>query len=235
MRKSSLEKLDINSESPCWSFYRAANARIATIKFTQPAGRSLTLMPRLSRLLLALANFFRAEQILSDIWILYRGATTVVTDLSVHLIQSNDLASDTIRGHCAHGPVTGPRCGGAGSQDIHGFKFALTLTLIINGVLSSHYSDNEDLADFRRRYSNDKFSISEETEQLMPIGAGFMSLFLVAKGTQSGETWLRRKLFRSVWEDSIRRSNMQIPQKILLNQSIFLTLFSGDVITSSGS
>lgn len=61
---------------------------------------------------------------------------------------------------------------------MRGFKFALTLTLIMNGVLSIHYPDCEDLADFRRKFTDETLPPSAKAGQLMPMGAGFVSMFL---------------------------------------------------------
>jgi hypothetical protein len=61
---------------------------------------------------------------------------------------------------------------------MRGFKFALTLTLIMNGVLSVHYPDSEDLASFRRRFTDETLPPPAKAGQLMPMGAGFVSMFL---------------------------------------------------------
>jgi hypothetical protein len=51
----------------------------------------------------------------------------------------------------------------------------LTVTLVFNGVLSTHYPDCEDLAKFRQRYTN---ATSSKAKHPMAMGVGFMGQFL---------------------------------------------------------
>lgn len=139
------------------------------------------LMQRLCRLLSALANFFRSEQTLSDVWTMYNICANVVKDLSPQddLVNAMALHEMSACSHDAIGSISERHAyATAASQRMRGFKFALTLTLIMNGVLSIHYPDCEDLADFRRRFTDETLPPSAKAEQLMPMGAGFVSMFL---------------------------------------------------------
>jgi hypothetical protein len=168
--------MDIDTSSPCWSFFRKVNAQSSTLCITPPVGESLALTQRLSRLLLALAQFFRSRQTLSEVWTLYNAATAVVADLSLQTKQASGLvcgtlpsSQDTIHWRSEHLV--------ADHQGRRGFKFALTLTLIMNGVLSTHYPQSQSLANFRNRFTNDCEAVPAKAEQLMPMGAGFMGMF----------------------------------------------------------
>jgi hypothetical protein len=48
----------------------------------------------------------------------------------------------------------------------------------MNGVLSTHYPDSEGLASFRRRFTDEAVPPSAKAGQLMPMGAGFVGMFL---------------------------------------------------------
>ena len=173
--------MNIDTSSPCWSFFRKVNAQSSTLHITSPAGEPLDLTQKLSRLLSALAYFLRSEQTLSEVWKMYNICATVVADLSLQVKQADVMAS---RGPPAdsHGAVSS-RCEGpahviVASQSMRGFKFALTLTLIMNGVLSTHHPDCEDLARFRSQFTDEAVPPSAKAGQLMPMGAGFVGMFL---------------------------------------------------------
>lgn len=169
--------MDIDVSSRCWSFFQNVNAQCATLSITSPIGESLVLTQRLSRLLLAIADFFRSKQTLSEVWTLYKISTAVVEDLSQQSVETSvaascaalDSAHDDVGSRSEHVMV--------GGQGMRGFKFALTLTLIMNGVLSTHFPDCKSLADFRRRFTNETFSMPVNLGQLMPMGTGFMGMF----------------------------------------------------------
>lgn len=150
--------MNIDTSSPCWSFFRKVNARSSTLTITSPAGQPLDLTQKLSRLLSALAYFLRSEHTLSEVWTMYNICATVVADLSLQVKQVGNMAShetpadsrDTVSSKSEESArVT------AANQNMRGFKFALTLTLIMNGVLSTHYPDSEGLASFRRRFTDE--------------------------------------------------------------------------------
>lgn len=61
---------------------------------------------------------------------------------------------------------------------LRAFKFALTVTLIMNATLSTHYPNDVSLRDFRRRYTDDAMSIVMKGGQLAPMGVGFIGVFL---------------------------------------------------------
>lgn len=48
----------------------------------------------------------------------------------------------------------------------------------MNGVLNVHYPNSSDLVTFRQRYSSQVLSLSMQAEQLKPIGAGVVALYL---------------------------------------------------------
>jgi hypothetical protein len=168
-------KANVDANSRCWSFFNAVNARTATIRFTQPTGESPALFQRLSLLLFELAIFFRSNQALSDVWRLYGIATTVIADFSARISQSNDLTPHATLGDSHDGTGAKPESFAVDERDLRGFKFALTLTLIINGTLSIHYPDRDDLVKFRQQFTN---AIPSKAELLMPMGVGFMGQFL---------------------------------------------------------
>lgn len=173
--------MNIDTSSPCWSFFRKVNARSSTLTITSPAGEPLDLTQKLSRLLSALAYFLRSEQTLSEVWTMYNICATVVADLSLQVKQVDDMASHETpadsRDAVSSRPEESARVTAA-NQNMRGFKFALTLTLIMNGVLSTHYPDSEGLASFRRRFTDEAVQPSAKAEQLMPMGAGFVGMFL---------------------------------------------------------
>ena len=112
---------------------------------------------------------------------MYNICATVVADLSSQIKKVDDLAShatpaepnDAVSSRSGE-PARVP----AANQNMRGFKFALTLTLIMNGVLSTHYPDSEGLASFRRRFTDEAVPPSVKAGQLMPMGAGFVGMFL---------------------------------------------------------
>ena len=111
---------------------------------------------------------------MSEVWTLYNTATAVVLDLSMQTKQARGSAHEMLT--CSR-EVVDPESEHA-VADIRGmrvFKFALTLTLIMNGVLSTHYPHSESLAGFRNRFANE--AISKKAEHLMPMGTGFMGIF----------------------------------------------------------
>ena len=168
--------MEIDTSSRCWNFFQKVNAQSSTLCINSPAGEPLALTQRLSRLLLALAQFFRSRQTLSEVWTLYNTATAVVADLSMQAKQSSDLVHGTPPGS-QDAVVSSSEHVVADSRGMRGFKFALTLTLIMNGVLSTHYPQLKSLAEFRSQFTNDASQPSIKAEQLMPMGAGFMGIF----------------------------------------------------------
>jgi hypothetical protein len=151
------------------------NAQSATLCITPPAGEQLALTQRLSRLLLALAQFFRSGQILSEVWTLYNTATAVVADLSMRAKEASDQPHATLSNSESDVDTRSERRM-SGCQGLRGFKFALTLTLLINRVLGTHFPRSKSLADFRHQFANE--ALPTNAEQLMPKGAGFMGTFL---------------------------------------------------------
>ena len=173
--------MNIDASSRCWSFFKKVNAQSSSLRIASPAGEPLDLTQRLCQLLSALAYFFRSEQTLSEVWTLYHVSKTVVADLSLQAKQMSAMAlhQTPANSHNAIGSrseefthVT------AANQSVRGFKFALTLTLIMNGVLSTHYPDSESLAEFRRQFTKEALPPSTKAGQLMPMGAGFVGMFL---------------------------------------------------------
>lgn len=173
--------MNIDTSSPCWSFFRKVNARSSTLSITSPAGEPLDLTQKLSRLLSALAYFLRSEQTLSEVWKMYKICATVVADLSLQVKQLDVTASHKTPAD-SHDPISSRseelKHVTAAKQSMRGFKFALTLTLIMNGVLSTHYPDSEGLANFRRKFTDEAFPPATKAGQLMPMGAGFVGMFL---------------------------------------------------------
>ena len=176
-----LGQININTSSPCWSFFQKVNSRSSTLRITSPAGEPLGLTERLGRLLSALAYFFRSDQTLPEVWKMYNIATAVVTDLSMEVKQTNAMTSHETPAdpHDATSSNSEEHTHAkAANQSMRGFKFALTLTLIMNGVLSTHYPDCEKLANFRRQFTDETLPPSAKAGQLMPMGAGFVGMFL---------------------------------------------------------
>lgn len=167
-----LEKIAIDASSRCWSFYNTVNARTATVHFTQPTGEPLELTQRLSRLLLALAEFFRSKRTLCEVSTLWQIAKEVVIDFSAQVKQSSETSPHAM---LQGDPGTGNKLAAAGGRDLRAFKLALTLTLIINGTLSARFPERHDLMDFRRQFAHE---IHLKEAQLMPLGTGFVGLFL---------------------------------------------------------
>jgi hypothetical protein len=173
--------MNIDTSSPCWSFFIRVNARSSTLRITSLAGEPLGLTERLGRLLSALAYFFRSDQTLSEVWKMYNIAITVVADLSLQVKQMDGMASHELPAdpHDATSSRSEEHANvKAANQSMRGFKFALTLTLIMNGVLSTHYPDCEKLANFRRDFTDETLPPSAKAGQLMPMGAGFVGMFL---------------------------------------------------------
>ena len=141
----------------------------------------MDLTQKLSRLLSALAYFLRSEQTLSEVWKMYKICATVVVDLSLQVKQLDVTASHKTPAD-SHDPISSRseelKHVTAAKQSMRGFKFALTLTLIMNGVLSTHYPDSEGLANFRRKFTDEAFPPATKAGQLMPMGAGFVGMFL---------------------------------------------------------
>jgi hypothetical protein len=187
------------------------NARTATIRFTQPTGESLALTQRLSRLLFDLAIFFRSEHTLSDIWTLYGTATTVIADLSARISQSNDSTPHSTLGDLHDGTGAKPEPFAVDERDLRGFKFALTLTLIINATLSAHYPDCDDLTKFRQRFAN---ATSSKAELLMPMGVGFMGQFLSNVWAIGEETTAPQEAWDIYGTDSAARRSNAFSQKL---------------------
>ena len=157
------------------------NCRSSTLRITSAAEEPMGLMQRLCRLLSALANFFRSEQTLADVWTMYNICASVVTDLSSQDGEMNAMASHELPADSrdVNSPLSeGHGHAAAANQSMRGFKFALTLTLIMNGVLSVHYPDSESLASFRRRFTDETLPPPAKAGQLMPMGAGFVGMFL---------------------------------------------------------
>jgi hypothetical protein len=105
---------------------------------------------------------------------MYNIAATVVADLSLQAKQINGTTSQGIPA-ASHDAISSSAK--AVRQSMRSFKFALTLTLIMNGVLSTHYPDCEKLANFRREFTDDTLPPTAKAGQLMPMGAGFMGMF----------------------------------------------------------
>lgn len=170
-----LSKIAIDANSQCWSFYNTVNARTATVHFAQPNREPMALTQRLSRLLLALAEFFRSKRTLCEVLMLWQTAKEVVIDFSAQVNQSSDTSSHATLGNPQDDLGTGNKLVAVGDRDLRAFKLALTLTLIINGVLSARFPERHDLTDFRREFANE---ISLKDAQLMPLGTGFIGIFL---------------------------------------------------------
>jgi hypothetical protein len=168
-------KANIDVNSRCWSFFNAVNTRNAAIDFTQPTGGCMALTQRLSRLLSALAIFTQSKHTLPEAWTLYGIATTVVADLGARIEQSNDLTPHATLGEMHDGSNPKAELFAVDERDLRCFKFVLTVTLVFNGVLSTHYPDCEDLAKFRQRYTN---ATSSKAKHPMAMGVGFMGQFL---------------------------------------------------------
>lgn len=190
-----LGKVDIEQQSRCWNFFNKVNAQTATVKFIEPAGESLVLVQKLSRMLLALFAFFRSRQTLPDVWLMYNTAADVVEGLSREVHAMRDAAS--------HERIIDLQGGNDAQLELvpvnrHGlsaFKFALTLTLIMNATLSIHYPHSMGLRDFRRRYTDEALPIVMKAGQLAPMGVGFIGVFLSHvwaiehEMTQQSEPW----------------------------------------------
>jgi hypothetical protein len=187
------------------------NARTATIRFTQPTGESLALTQRLSRLLFDLAIFFRSEHRLSDVWTLYGTATTVIADLSARIDQSNDSVPHSTLGDLHDGTGAKPEPFAVDERDLRGFKFALTLTLIINATLNAHFPDCDDLTKFRQRFAN---ATSSKAELLMPMGVGFMGQFLSNVWAIGEETTAPQEAWDIYGTESAARRSNAFSQKL---------------------
>ena len=113
---------------------------------------------------------------------MYNICATVVTDLSLQVKQVDDVVASHGTPAASHDAIslTSEEHAHvkAANQNMRGFKFALTLTLIMNGVLNIHYPDSESLANFRRRFADEAVPPSAKVGLLMPMGAGFVGMFL---------------------------------------------------------
>jgi hypothetical protein len=204
-------KANIDANSRCWSFFNAVNARNATIRYTQPTGGCIALTQRLSRLLSALAIFTQSEHTLPEVWTLYGIATSVVADLSARINQPDDLKPHSRLGDSLDGSNTKPELFAVDERDLRCFKFAVTLTLIFNGVLSTHFPNCDDLAKFRQRFTN---ATSSKAEQLMPMGVGFMGHFLSNVWAIGEETTASQEAWDTYGPKSATRRSIAFSQRL---------------------
>lgn len=206
-----LRKLDVDANSRCWRFYDTVNARTATLSLTQPAGTSLVFTQRLSRLLVAVAAFFRSKRTPSEVWTLYETSTAVVADLSVQSHHLNDLASHATLESVRLDPGTSYEIAGVGDKDLRGFKFALTLTLVMNGVLREVFPENNSLANFKQQFTS---RLPLKGEQLMPIAAGFMGMFLSHVWAIDDETAALQAAWDIYGTESAARRSIAFSQRL---------------------
>lgn len=207
-------KADIQPDCRCWSFFRKVNAQTATVGFLEPTGESLALVQRLSRLLLALGEFFRSNQALTDVWRLYNVATSVVTDLSREIQAMKDAASHALIALSEAGYGAQPEFIGVSNYGLRAFKFALTLTLIMNHTLSVHNPQSVSLKEFRRQHTNEVLPISTKSGQLAPMGVGFMGVFLSHVWEIENETTSRRAAWDLYGTEQARKRSTTFSAKL---------------------
>lgn len=72
----------------------------------------------------------------------------------------------------------------------------------MNGVLSTYYPKSTDLITFRQEYSSQVLTLSTQAEQLKPIGAGLVGLYLESAWTANAEKIGPKKISEDTHEVS---------------------------------
>lgn len=147
-----------------------------------------TLTTELSQLFAGLSDFLLSERSLAELWTFYMIATVIVTafDQRPHRATSENTQPSQTSSHDPKRSTQAP----ASIQHETGtpsYRFCLTIALLMNNVLYSHYPDAPDLVSFRQKYSDDIVQLSSDPGKLKPIGAGLVGIYLGAFWTANAE------------------------------------------------
>jgi len=168
--------LNVDASSRCWTFYNSVICQTTAIDVSGSTGPEHALTRRLAKLVSAIADFLLSSRSVSELWRLYRAATTLVAELSPRCDQTHAAEDASIRATPASGMP--PETLTSNRRDTRCFTFALTNALLMNAVLSVHYPEATELASFRQQYASKVLPLSMKPGQLKPIGAGFVGVFL---------------------------------------------------------
>lgn len=169
--------LSIDRASCCWTFFDLSVSYTSTLHLQEPAGQSLALTKCLSRMFSGLSDFLMSTRGLNEVWEFYRIVTSLIFDIREQNCKKwATFSRPSSAVDCAgriHARGTGKNC-----PRICSYGFLLTFAFLLNSVLSAHHPNSSDLIIFRQEHSSQVLSLSMQAEQLKPIGAGLVALYL---------------------------------------------------------
>lgn len=171
----------IDEASRCWSFYNKTVAETAAMTCSESSSPLTTMTTELSQLFAGLSDFLLSKRSLAELWTFYMIATLIVTafDQRPHRAGSENRQPSQGSSHdtkrSTQAPASIQRETGTPS-----YRFCLTIALLMNNVLYTHYPDAPDLISFRQKYSDDIVQLSSDPGKLKPIGAGLVGIYLGA-------------------------------------------------------